>query len=219
MENLTFSRLFKKSTIITLLKIFLPGILILAIFGIYSFTSNFEFRMFSQDPIQIFRGKPYIGILSNLGILIWCATATILLYSAKLSDMQGKSKKITDFLFYSGILTIFLMLDDLFLVHDIIFPEYLNIDDKAFYFIYGSSVLLLIYFFYKIILDSDYILLLLAFGLLAGSILFDFMDALGIAIHYELVLEDSFKFLGIISWFAYFSRLSFKNIRPSGPGK
>lgn len=216
MENLTIMNLFKKGSLISLAKILVPGILYLAFLCAFSLQSDFHFDTLSRDPIQLLNGKAYTGILSRTGIVLWCATAAILFFSPKISSLQGKTKNITSFLFFAGLLTSFMMIDDFFLMHDVVFPEYLHIDEKVFYCFYGSSVVAIFYFFRKIVLNSDYILLLLSFSFLAVSALTDVVMVLGLTIPYPFVIEDGFKFLGIISWFAYFTRTSYMHIKPVG---
>ena len=107
-----------------------------------------------------------------------------------------------------------MLADDLFLIHDVVFPEYLNIDEKVFFVFYGLSAIALVVYFRDIVLTTDYILLILAFCSFGSSVLTDIVDALGIDITQLYVFEDGLKFLGIIAWFAYFTRTSYKIIRP-----
>jgi hypothetical protein len=48
---------------------------------------------------------PHMGMVSNLGILFWCSTAVVCLFTAS-TDMN-KNISVESFLFYSGILTWF----------------------------------------------------------------------------------------------------------------
>jgi len=55
----------------------------------------------TRDPVQLLNGRPYIGMLSNLGIIIWSATAGICLFvnilnlpSNKAEPCPNKRKKI-----------------------------------------------------------------------------------------------------------------------------
>ena len=213
MGNISLKNLFKKDSLLTLVYIFTPGIIILGL-GIYlTESNNIHFEMVSRDPIQILNGKPYIGIISNIGILMWCATCTILLYSSLICRIKNRPPRETNFLFFSGLLSIFLMIDDLFLMHDVIFPEYLKIDEKIFYVVYGLSVIAIFLRFYKIMLTTDYVLLMLAFFLLGFSAITDIVLTLGLHLKHEYAFEDSFKFLGIIAWFSYFSRTGFKFVK------
>jgi hypothetical protein len=212
-KNISIRNLFKKDSLLVLTYIFTPGILILAITVFITKSNNIRFEMVSRDPVQIFKGKPYIGILSNMGILLWCATSTIILYSSLICRILKRSPTETNFLFFSGLLSIFLMIDDLFLLHDVIFPKYLMINQKLFYLVYGFSVIAIFIRYYRIMLNTDYVLLMIAFILLGLSAITDVLLAMGLHFKHEYGYEDSFKFLGIIAWFSYFSRTAFKFVK------
>ena len=213
MENISLRNLFSKDSILILVVIFLPGILFLAILFWLSGNNNIQFDIFSRDPIQILNGKPYVGILSSIGIIFWSMTAGVLLYSSKISALQKKPKRETYFLFFGGLLTILMLFDDLFLIHEVVFPEYVNIDEKIFYVFYGLSIIALVVYYHEIVLKTDYILLILAFCAFGSSVLTDIVDAMGIDVTQLYVFEDGLKFLGIIAWFAYFTRTGYRFIR------
>jgi hypothetical protein len=214
MENLTLSNIFNKRSLILIAKIFLPGILFLAIMACFSFLSDFHFDLLSRDPIQLLNGKPYYGIISNIGIIMWCATSAILFFSSKLLSRDKGHKQATLFLFFGGLLSLMMLIDDLFMMHDVVFPEYLNIDEEIFYVIYGLTVISIFYIYRKIILNSDYIFLILSFALLGASVMTDEALTVGLVLNHPYLVEDSLKFLGIISWCAYFTRTSYLYIKP-----
>jgi hypothetical protein len=216
MEYITLSTILKKSSLVLLAKIFIPAVLFLAIMAVFSLLGGFHFDLLSRDPIQLLDGKPYYGIISSIGIILWCATSAILFFSSKVSSLKKEHKQQTLFLFFGGLLSLLMLIDDLFLMHDVVFPEYLNIGEEVFYFIYGLSVVGIFYFYRKIILNSDYILLILSFMLLGASAMSDLAFAAGLKLTHPFVVEDSLKFSGIISWFAYFMRTSYMCIKPVG---
>lgn len=220
MNYLTVGKIFKKNSLIFLLKIFLPTLAFLALVFTIGKKNDITFGYFSRDAIQTLWHQPnaevefYIGFLSNVGIMFWCFTAAILMISFKLAKDLGRPKKLFQFLFFSGLLTLLMLVDDLFLLHDVIMPYYLEISEKIFYLFYGSSVIALLYFYREIILKSDYVLFLLAFAFMASSVITDIVLALGISISDIYLFEDGFKFMGIISWFVYFTTTSYNSIRP-----
>lgn len=220
MNYLTLKTIFRKDSLLLLLKIFLPTVVFLALVFTIGKINNITFGYFSRDAIQTLWHEPnaevefYIGFLSNIGIMFWCFTASILMISSKIIRDQGRPRNVYQFLFFSGLLTLFMLVDDLFLLHDVIIPYYLEISEKFFYLFYGSSVLAIMYLFRTEILKSDYILLLLAFAFMASSVITDVLLTLGLAISDIYLFEDGFKFMGIISWFVYFTRTAYINIRP-----
>ena len=206
MTLITFQTLFKKESLIALLKIFVPGIIILAIGAICHIIFNVPFSNYSRDPIQVLEGKPYVGAISNVGILLWSASASILFFSAILGTILNIPKRLVQFLVYGGVLTSLMLMDDMFLFHDVIFPEYLNISQNFFYISYGIILIIYLYLYKSVLLTTDYILLLAAFGLFAASVAVDEFVEHVVELRAEYLFEDGFKLLGITSWFAFFSR-------------
>jgi hypothetical protein len=213
MPIINIKTLFTKASLVTLIKIFLPGILVLGIGAVCHLIYKMPFSVYSRDPIQVLEGKPYVGIISSIGILLWSATASIIYFSALLIAKQHKSKQLVGFLLYAGIFTTLLLFDDLFLFHDVIFPDYLKINENFFYIPYGIILLIFIIQYRKLLLETDYILLLLAFGFFIGSAGTDQFIEYVCNIPGEYILEDGFKLLGIISWFAFFSRTCYRYVK------
>jgi hypothetical protein len=193
--------------------IFIPGLIFLGAAVFLAKANDVFFETISRDPIQVLNGKPYVGILSNIGILFWCSTCAVLFYSALINRIKKMPGNETYFLIFSGFLSILMLIDDFFLMHDVIFPEYLKIDEKVFYIFYGLSVVAIFVRYYKIILDTDYVLLILSFVLLGLSATTDEIIAMGVHINHPFIVEDSFKLLGILSWFSYFTRTAYKFVK------
>jgi hypothetical protein len=149
----------------------------------------------------------YYGILSQLGIFFWAGTivACFLGYARK---SRNKSKvQLKWFLFFSGLFTSMLGFDDLFVLHEIVFPEYLGIPEAAVLGVYGISLLLILGKFYAEILKTNFIFLLISFFFLGMSVLTDVFHIPGLSSYFA---EDGLKFIGIINWFVYFFSTSVK---------
>ena len=109
------------------------------------------------------------------------------------------------------------MLDDIFLFHEEVAPNYLHIDEK---FVMATYLLLGVAFVFlnrNEILSSEYLLLLLALAMLGTSIFLDALpiDDLGLRYFFkrlEIFLEDGFKFAGIATWLIYFVRYAAQKI-------
>ena len=108
-------------------------------------------------------------------------------------------------------MTVVLLLDDLFLFHEEVFPEYLHIPQKAVFAGYGIIILLYLISFRASILDTEFLILLFAFGFFGLSIIVD--EILRSMIPQQHLFEDGAKLLGIVSWFAYFARVCVKQIK------
>lgn len=115
---------------------------------------------------------------------------------------------MAQFLLYSGSLTTLLTLDDFFLLHDNLMPEYLGISGKLLGVGYGCLILLGTLRHHKSIRNTDYIVLLSALGFFGLSILVDSLQYLveGVIGSWRVLLEDGFKLLGIAGWLGYYCR-------------
>ena len=153
----------------------------------------------TMDPAETFHAVPYVGILSYLGIMLWAATFGVCLIGGLILRQQhchpGR------FLLATAMFSLLLTLDDALLFHEQIFPHYLHIPQSV--VMVGYVVIMTAYLlaFFRLILTTEYILFVLALislGISAG------MDQLLGPSNLENVIEDCFKFTGIVFWFSYF---------------
>lgn len=152
--------------------------------------------------ITAIAGVPfYTGFFSQIGFFFWIVTATLCIFSAHMSYRRTKNAMFEKFLFLSGLLSLLLCFDDMFLLHEEVFPFILGIPEMAVFTTYGIFVLFLIVKFYPVIIKTDYILLAIAFICFGLSIV---LDLIGIPGFNPYLLEDGVKMFGIISWFFYF---------------
>jgi len=165
----------------------------------------------TRDPVQLLNGRPYTGMLSNLGIIIWSATAGICLFVMILGAPYHELKRERQFFLLAFLLTLVLLLDDLFLMHDVILPEDLNISENFLYAVYGILSLVFIIFFRNDILQTPYLLLMAAVLFFGFSISIDTIVKY-LNLPHGFFLEDGSKFLGIISWGTYFTYAGFRAI-------
>lgn len=216
MHPITIQNIFSKHSLGSLAIILLPGIVVIVIAAICHIIYQIPFNVYTRDPIQLLGGKPYVGFISSIGILLWCSSASVLFFSAILAGIQNRPKQIIQFLIYSGAFTSFMLFDDMFLFHDVVFPEYLNISENYFYISYGLILVTFLILYSKILLKTDYILLVLAFGFFVASAGLDRFTAMVVELPGEYFFEDSFKLLGVICWFAFFTRTSLRQLKIGG---
>jgi hypothetical protein len=210
MRNFISKYHYKDETITVLFKIFLPGVILLLLLIFFSFLTRIDFGLLSRDVNGIFDAPPYVGMLSNIGCILWSFTVAVLFFTYVLLIKLGDLKKQSRFILFSGALSLLLLVDDMFLLHEYVMPVYLKFHDSIFYFIYGFSVILIVYFYFRIILQSDFLLFISAFVLFALSAFFsESQDYFNIVIPYQHILEDGTKFLGILIWFIYFTSTSY----------
>jgi hypothetical protein len=216
MERITITRIFKKESILSFLIIYIPAILFIGLMALYSFMNDFHFNDLSEDAIQILNAPKYTGLIGRADVVLMCAIAAILLFASRLASDLKKPREVTGFLMFGGLLTSLLMCDDFFMFHDWIFRDILPLPENLIFAFYAISGVSFIFYYRKLILKTDYVILLIGFGLLGISVLVDAVIVVGFSWKYEVVLEDGAKFLGMVSWFAYFLRTSyyFLNTKP-----
>lgn len=197
----SISSQFRKVTPVLLISWLLTTLaLLLAIF--ISTAKDISLDSFTQDPNAQFFAPFYIGFFSNIGIMIWSAAVTICFYGAWRID-GNVNVKTQQFLLFSGIITLLMTLDDLFQLHELVFPLYFNISDNMIYLTYLNIYLIYFIRFRRQLLNSDFIALVLAFFFLGLSTI---IDILPLPISKDTFLEDAMKLLGTVSWLIYFTR-------------
>jgi hypothetical protein len=198
-----------------LLPLYLLPLLGLCAVTLASLQSGVSVREFLAGPISVANIHPFAGVVSNVGVLLWCASAAICLFSWSILRYGNSERGPSNFLGYSGLMTVVLLLDDLFLFHEVIFPHYLGIPEQITIIVYGSLVFYWVIAFKTFILETEYLILLTAFTFFGLSLLVDVFQYriepfLG---DWRILLEDSFKLLGIVGWCGYLSRCCFFEIR------
>lgn len=170
--------------------------------------TNMDLDLLTRDPAASTGTNPLTGMVSNLGILLWCICASLCFFSFTLLKNKPFNREFSSFFLLSGCLTSILLLDDLFMLHEHIFPLNLNIPEKLVIFVYGIIVFLYLAKFRKLISKTDFIFLFLAFGFFGASIIIDLL----VTNMYLAIFEDWFKLLGIVNWLAYFTRVCFQQV-------
>ncbi|MDQ3460913.1 MAG: hypothetical protein M3498_16720 [Deinococcota bacterium] len=185
------------------------GFILLCCGGVYLLAkaTGTPLSALTADPAAINRTSVYIGLLSNIGIMLWSATAAVGFLAAAVLRMLGHSPL---FLLASASLSVLLAVDDAFLLHERVIPRLLQIPEIVVYGGYGLLIGSYLLYFSRPILKTDYELLVLAFLCFAISVAIDI--ALPTTTRVTFV-EDSFKLAGIVFWLLYFFRAAQSAIR------
>ena len=190
---------------------YVPPLCALAALAALSLATGIEASYLTRDPSETLRAPFYIGFVSNVGILVWSAAAAVCLFAAAVLARTPGAVEQTAFLLASGFLTSWLALDDLFTLHDVVIPTYLFVPQKLFLAVLGLVVFSYLVRFRVAILATDYLLLLLAFGFLALSVLFDGLQG-RFAVPFHHYFEDGTKLLGIVGWAVYLTRTAAQQV-------
>lgn len=180
------------------LSITLVPVLGLAVFARLAFAIPWNHLL--GDPATAMGAPFYIGFVSNVGVVLWAATASIFLFSYRLLGRRGGEAEWRRFLLCSGLFVGWLGLDDLFLLHDHFFPDVLSISQPVIVGAYAMLALLYLWRFAPLIYRTDFLILLAAFCLLATSLA---LDQFPIPLLGRDLWEDAAKLLGIGAWLSY----------------
>lgn len=98
-----------KRTFPTILKIYLPVLILLLITKIQVKFTGFPLSYLLADPYEITDLTPFLGFISNLGVLIWFSTAAICLFTAYVIKSNRSTKRNWhSFLLFSSLITLLL---------------------------------------------------------------------------------------------------------------
>ncbi len=188
--------------------------LVLAAVGVLTIIFDVPFAYFTRDPAAAVSGgtaPSYAGALSNLGVLVMAAAATVSLHAGWLLYHAKRARNQFWFIMSSGLFTTWLLLDDLYQIHEEVLPDHVGIPEEVVYALYVGLMTAYLLIFAGAILQTEYVLLLLALGFFALSIVSDFIP-FEFAEHH--LIEDGAKFVGMTLWCAYYLRLSWEMLQP-----
>lgn len=144
----------------------------------------------------------YDGAMSNLGLMLWAASAAVALFGGLLCVATDR-KQAAGFGLHGFILSAILLLDDAFLLHEVAAPE-LGIPQVLFLALIGTAALSYLVLQRRFLLRSGTWVLAISLMCFAISLgidqIFHSIDPLWI------VVEDGPKFLGIVAWFLFHLR-------------
>ncbi len=179
----------------------LPALLFFSISMIVLTLSGFSTLEILRDSAQITKTSSFLGFLSSVGSWLWVAGATICLFRIATLD-RNSNNQLKKLLHLIGWFSLFLAVDDFFLIHDryitegILFPLY------AIYLIY------LLIRHHTTIVEVDGFAFLLAGSFLALSVFVDAVqEIIALPYAYNQILEEGFKFLGGATWLFFCYRL------------
>lgn len=194
-----------------ILWIYVAPLLLLLMIPLISVLTDLPLSSMLLDPAAVIAQSRLIGLVSNIGVLVWTAAVTILFFTAVFRLYNTGVDRYFWFLMYFGGFTLVLMLDDFFLLHEG-FSHLFSISENFVFLSYVTALVVGIVLFRHQIRQTDYLLLILALMFFALAILIGF-------IRYELqayigetrvLVEAGLKLFGIVGWLGYFTHVSFK---------
>jgi hypothetical protein len=106
------------------------------------------------------------------------------------------------FLFLSALISSFLLLDDLFLLHEDILPVYLHAPEIIYPIFYALLFLVYLALVWKTLFSTNVWLIIVALICLGLSVV---VDIEWFYVPQQFLIEDGFKLIGAVSWLAFFS--------------
>ncbi len=212
MKRITLKELMKTISVKQLLITFVPSILVLLVMVVAYVFFQVSFSNMTRDVAAIGNIHPLSGFLSNLGILLWCAAASICGFTAYILR-NVKPKNTFWFVLCSALLSAYLMFDDFFMFHDEIglAPRYLGLSQEFVFAALGIATFAYLISFRRVILRTNFGVLLLALGFLSASVAIDAaMSLFWQTSQWSLFFENGAKWLGIASWCSYYVDTSYQ---------
>ncbi|MCU0621420.1 MAG: hypothetical protein MUC69_07960 [Gemmatimonadales bacterium] len=155
----------------------------------------------TRDPSATMGAAPYLGVLSQVGLMLWASAATLALAHRASLPPTPSHLQLRRFLLHSALLTAALAIDDAFLLHEQVLPR-LGVPEPAVMLAWVGLVAGWLAGHARTIRRTDVALLLLALAAFACSAGLDQV----VDLHEDLgqLLEEGAKFVGIAAWVGYF---------------
>lgn len=181
-------------------------------------------RLKFQIPLHLMMGDPaattgapfYLGFVSNVGAVLWAAAASVFLFSFYVHRSSSGDVEWGRFLLCSGLFVGVLGLDDLFMLHDQVFPDYLSVGQSLVVATYAVLAFIYVARFASVIAQTAYPVFISAVGMLAASVALDQLsDRFSFSFFGSSFCEDAAKLLGIGTWLSYAIHTAAAVLRPA----
>jgi hypothetical protein len=151
------------------------------------------------------------GFASNLGVLYWAAAAACCALAAAVLRHGPTSRAKVRMLVSAALFTGFLCIDDLFMLHESVFPR-LGLPQLVTFGSYGLIALAYLVVNWRLIRDEELPLFLASVGFLAFSVAVDLHGHNGGQL-WLLILEEGSKLMGVAGWCTYHIRRAYGALR------
>ena len=175
----------------------LPALLVYVLALWLSAAAGIRTQLVIRDLAQTCDTALGVGLLSNIGYLLWISAAAIALF-AGLSGVLAIRGRVRQLLVSGGLFSLLLCIDDMFLLHD----RYIG--STFLYSLYAIFALLILFRFRPQVRALGGGSFLLAVVLLGASVVMDQLQEVIPVPYATLQLsEEGAKFLGIATWLAF----------------
>jgi hypothetical protein len=158
-----------------------------------------------QDPAQEL--GVLSGIFSFFGILMWAAATACCAVGRVFLTRTSRSHRLRPWFLASAVLSGALTIDDTFLIHDLVLPEYVGIPEVLVALAYSAAIAWYLVRFRRELLDrSDSAVFVASVLLLGSSLAIDVAVMLIGPFPYDTTVEELPKLLGITAWLYFWFR-------------
>jgi hypothetical protein len=169
----------------------------------------------TRDPSAVANVPWYVGAVSHIGVLHWCAAAAVsMLAGLLLWQQRAGLRQIAFFASAAGISAV-LMFDDLYMLHEAVGPQVFSVGEKVFLAIDAAMLGLFLLVFAREILRRDWVILAGAFGFFGLSIVVDQLT--GHDSDLAILAEDGTKLVGAAMWLTFFTATAIRMLSPAQP--
>ncbi len=214
-DKANLRQIITNQSLVNLLKFNVPFLILLLITGSQQAV---PVQVLTRDIFATTKVPVYTGFLSNIGIFTWCISFAVCIFTFFLiKPTNSQDRKIKTFIGLSGLISLWMMIDDFFMLHEEVLPNVMGISEKLIIIAQLSWVAFHLIYFRKVILKSTpFQLLGIALLLFACSL---GVDVLPIEVTYSgkrsnliFLLEDGSKLIAIATWCFYFCRVCSQQI-------
>ena len=152
-----------------------------------------------------------LGMASNIGVLYWAVGAACCGFAAAVLRGRTGVKPKARMLAQAALLTGFLGIDDLIMLHDSVFPR-LGVPEMVTFGVYGLLGLSYLVMNWRLILQEEPWLFLAAVGFLVVSLGVDATDNKA-QLLWKQLLEEGAKLMGIAGWCVWHVRVASRAVR------
>ena len=187
----------------------LGGLVVLVRFAV--FVADISFWYVASDVAYIFDAPPYVGLFSQVGLLMWSAAAAVSTFAAVALARGAAPDDRVGFFRATALLTAILLVDDAFLLHEIVVPSLFGVDELIPQAALGLSVLAWLVYSGRHLRPPP-LALLAAIGFGAISAGLEVVEHIAPAIDHDF-FEDGAKFLAIGCWLLFVSTEALAAVR------
>jgi hypothetical protein len=209
-----------------LLVVYVPFTLLLVVLLVLYLTIGVPMSIYFDDTSAVFKYGSLNGLISNIGIFLLASAASVFVFSYFFMKDRDYDRNVLSFLMSFGIITAILMIDDWFLIHEMvgdllagIFLVSEDVGELLTFIIYAGIFVYFTIRYRKIICQTEYFLFTSAIVLLGISLAIDLnsfifpLEEGTIWFKIFAVGEEVVKFFAIINWFTYAIRTSYKLLK------